>query len=281
MVTVRPPLSISFRGENRKSTAEVLLRSPVLGSKRLWRLILRKRAMENAPQSSDGEGPTAAAVAITARALTKSYDGGRVPALTGVDLEVQPGEQIAITGPTGCGKTTLLSLLALLDVPDSGDLHLDGEPASEIVSPERWRSERVGIVFQFHHLLPHLTVEENATLPLVGRGIRSTEARRRARSVVDRIGLGHRATFRADRLSGGERQMAAVARALAASPALILADEPTGSVDSRTGEQILDLIFGWKEGERPTLVVVTHNREVAKRADRVVKMRDGRVDEEA
>ncbi len=236
--------------------------------------------MNGARQSSDPGGPAAAAVAITARAVTKSFDGGRVPALTGVDLAVQPGERIAITGPTGCGKTTLLSLLALLDVPDSGDLALDGVPASEIRSPERWRAERVGIVFQFHHLLPHLTVEENALLPLVGR-MPSAQAKQRARSIVDRIGLGHRATFRADRLSGGERQMAAVARALVASPALILADEPTGSVDSKTGEEILDLIFGWEDGPRPTLVLVTHNPEVAARADRVIKIRDGRVDDDA
>lgn len=235
--------------------------------------------MDSAGQSRSGRAPAAAAVAINASALTKTFDGGRVSALTGVDLAVKPGERISITGPTGCGKTTLLSLLALLDVPDSGDLELDGGPASKIRSPERWRARRVGIVFQFHHLLPHLTVEENAMLPLVGLGLRGPGARQRARAVVDRIGLGHRAAFRADRLSGGERQMAAVARALVASPALILADEPTGSVDSKTGEEILDLIFDWEEGGKPTLLMVTHNPEVAARADRVILMRDGKIDE--
>jgi ABC-type lipoprotein export system ATPase subunit len=224
------------------------------------------------------DGEHRAAVSIAARALAKSYDGGQVPALTGVDLTVHPGERVAITGPTGCGKSTLLSLLALLDVPDGGDLELDGGPAAAIRSPERWRATRVGIVFQFHHLLPHLTVEENAMLPLAAVGVLGAAARRRARRVVDRIGLGHRADFRADRLSGGERQMAAVARALVASPALILADEPTGSVDSATGDAILDLIFDWEDGERPTLVLVTHNPAVAARADRVVAMRDGRLD---
>jgi ABC-type lipoprotein export system ATPase subunit len=235
-----------------------------------------KRAMDSTHDVNGGEPP--AAVSIAARGLTKSFDGGRVPALTGVDLEVRPGERVAITGPTGCGKSTLLSLLALLDTPNAGELELDGRPAAGIPSPERWRARRVGIVFQFHHLLPHLTVEENAMLPLVGLGVRGDAARRRARRVVDRIGLGHRADFRADRLSGGERQMAAVARALVASPALILADEPTGSVDSATGHSILDLIFGWKDGTPPTLLLVTHNPDVADRADRVVGMRDGRVD---
>lgn len=235
--------------------------------------------MNGARQTSHPRGPAADAVGITARALAKSYDGGKVPALAGVDLSIRPGERIAITGPTGCGKSTLLSLIALLDVPDSGDLELDGRSASTIRSPERWRAERVGIVFQFHHLLPHLTVEENALLPLVGR-MPAARARRRARAVVEKVGLGHRATFRADRLSGGERQMAAVARALVASPALVLADEPTGSVDSRTGEDILDLIFGWEDGPPPTLVLVTHNPDVAARADRVVTMKDGRVDDE-
>ena len=215
---------------------------------------------------------------IVARGLTKSFDGGLVHALRGTDLEIQPGERIAITGPTGCGKSTLLSILALLERQDGGELIVGGRPAEGIRSPERWRGRHLGIVFQFHHLLPHLTVEENVMLPLVGVGARSTDARRRARSILRDIGLAHRARFVAEKLSGGERQMTAVARALAGSPGLILADEPTGNVDSKAGDRVLELLFG-RRGNRPaTVVVVTHNDRVAGDADRILRMRDGRID---
>ena len=200
-----------------------------------------------------------------------------VRALDGVDLSIDPGERVAITGPTGCGKSTLLSILALLERPDDGELHLGGRAAASIAPAEAWRVKHLGVIFQFHHLLPHLTAEENVMLPLIGRGLARKEVRRRSREMLDAIGLGHRAGFLITKLSGGERQLTAVARALIGEPDLILADEPTGSVDSKTGERILSLLVGEELTRTATVVLVTHDAQVAARADRQVSMLDGRV----
>lgn len=176
---------------------------------------------------------------IVARALEKRFDGGLVCALDGLDLQVSEGEYLAIMGPTGCGKSTLLSLLAVLDRPDGGVLWVDGRRTEAIRSPEAWRSSSVGIVFQLHHLLRYLTAEENVMLPLAGSRLSQSERRHKARSSLEEVGLGHRCGTLASKLSGGERQLTAVARALVRQPALVLADEPTGSVDSASGEKIL------------------------------------------
>lgn len=221
--------------------------------------------------------PPSDGLPISVRRLRKHFEGGLVRALDGVDLEVAAGERVAITGPTGCGKSTLLSLLALLERPDGGELELDGVPAPDIRNPDRWRAENLGIVFQFHHLLPHLSAEENVQLPLIGRGISRSEVRRRAREMLAVVGLGHRATFLVSKLSGGERQLTAVARALIGEPSLVLADEPTGSVDSRTGERILALLLDSELAGGRTVVLVTHDPAVAARADRTVAMLDGRI----
>ncbi len=221
--------------------------------------------------------PPSDGLPISVRRLRKHFEGGLVRALDGVDLEVAAGERVAITGPTGCGKSTLLSLLALLERPDGGELELDGVPAPDIRNPDRWRAENLGIVFQFHHLLPHLSAEENVQLPLIGRGISRSEVRRRAREMLAAVGLGHRATFLVSTLSGGERQLTAVARALIGEPSLVLADEPTGSVDSRTGERILALLLDSELAGGRTVVLVTHDPAVAARADRTVAMLDGRI----
>lgn len=221
--------------------------------------------------------PPSDGLPISVRRLRKHFEGGLVRALDGVDLEVAAGERVAITGPTGCGKSTLLSLLALLERPDGGELELDGVPAPDIRNPDRWRAENLGIVFQFHHLLPHLSAEENVQLPLIGRGISRSEVRRRAREMLAAVGLGHRATFLVSKLSGGERQLTAVARALIGEPSLVLADEPTGSVDSRTGERILALLLDSELAGGRTVVLVTHDPAVAARADRTVAMLDGRI----
>ena len=214
-------------------------------------------------------------IEIAARSLRKSFEGGLVHALGGVDLHVRAGERLALTGPTGCGKTTLLSLLSLLDEPDAGEVLLDGRPASALGPSEGWRSANVGIVFQLHHLLPHLTVEENVALPLAPKRRTREEKRERVAWVLGRLGLAGRARTLAGRLSGGERQLAAVARALVATPALLFADEPTGSVDSRTGRLILDHLTGWCEESGATLVLVTHDLSIAATMDRTVAMRDG------
>ena len=211
---------------------------------------------------------------IVAQDLHKAYEGGLVFALRGVDLKVERGERVAVIGPTGCGKSTLLALLALLDRPDRGEILIDDLPASSLHHPEEWRNREVGIVFQFHYLLPHLTVEENVALPVLdGRD----KGFARARELVDRLGLGSRARTLASVLSGGERQLAALARALVNDPAFVLADEPTGSVDSATGGRILDELLGWADRCGGTLVVVTHDPSVAGRMDRTMQMRDGRV----
>lgn len=218
-----------------------------------------------------------AGMEISARGLEKVFDDGLVRALDGLDLQVAPGEQTAITGPTGCGKSTLLSLLALLERPDAGELLLDGRPASTISPAEVWRARNVGIVFQFHHLLSYLTAEENVLLPLIGLGVRRGEARRRARAMLEAVGLAHRARFVVTKLSGGERQLTAVARALVGRPRMVLADEPTGGVDSRTGERILSLLLDSEITGGATIVLVTHDMAVADRAGRRCAMLDGRM----
>lgn len=219
---------------------------------------------------------SAPGIEISAHGLTKSFDGGLVRALTGADFGAAAGEKVAITGPTGCGKSTLLSLLSLLDEPDEGELLVDGRPAAALGPAERWRAENVGIVFQLHHLISHLTVAENTALPLVGLGLARAERARRAGDMLERAGLAHRAKTLATKLSGGERQLCAVARALVGEPRLLLADEPTGSVDSENGERILGLLSGWCRESGATMILVTHDPGVAKVADRTAPMRDGR-----
>lgn len=214
-------------------------------------------------------------VALLSRGLTKSFDRGLVSALRGVDLDIAAGERVAIMGPTGCGKSTLLSLFALLDRPDAGDLYIDGKRADQITDREAWRAVNLGIVFQSHHLLPHLTVEENLLLACFGRSRRSARE-----SVSDRlaaIGLAARGGARAATLSGGERQLAAVARALVNQPRLVLADEPTGSVDSATGARIMATLLGWSAERGSTLLVVTHDLNIASAMARTIHMGDGRI----
>jgi len=215
-------------------------------------------------------------VAISAVGLRKSFDGGLVEALRGVDLEVGAGARIAIMGPTGCGKSTLLSLLALLEEPDAGELRIDDRPAASIGRPEEWRRHNLGLVFQFHYLLPHLTVAENVVLPLLGGPLRNGR-RAAVDELLDSLGLAHRRDALAARLSGGERQLAAVARGLVNAPRLLLADEPTGSVDSATGGRILDVLLGWCRERGATMLMVTHDAGVAGRLDAVLRMRDGRM----
>lgn len=216
-------------------------------------------------------------MSIVVEGVTKSYDGGLVTALDGVSLDIAPGERVAVTGPTGCGKSTLLALLALLMSPDSGKISLDGMPAADIRSPEMWRANNVGIVFQLHHLLPHLTVLENTLLSVAARGRGTKEDRERATGMLARLGLEHRAHARANKLSGGERQLAALARGLVNRPRLVIADEPTGSVDSRTGQRILAELTQWSDETGGTLILATHDAAVASWASRELAMLDGRI----
>lgn len=217
-----------------------------------------------------------AGVALAATGLRKSFDGGLVEALRGIDLEVAAGARLAIMGPTGCGKSTLLSLLALLEKPDGGEIVIDGRPAAAIGRPEEWRRHNLGMVFQFHYLLPHLTVAENVALPLLGGPLRDGR-RARVDDLLDNLGLAHRRDSLAARLSGGERQLVAVARGLVNGPRLVLADEPTGSVDTATGSRILDVLLDWCREHGATMLMVTHDAGIAGRLDAVMHMRDGRV----
>lgn len=201
-----------------------------------------------------------------------------VRALDGVDVRVDSGEFVAITGPSGSGKTTLMNIIGCLDQPDSGEYHLNGD-AVEDLSPDRLarvRNRSIGFVFQNFNLLPRLTALENVEVPLVYGEMPRTERHERARLMLERVGLGDRADHRPNELSGGQRQRVAIARALATNPAILLADEPTGALDSTTGEEVMEL-FQDLNREGATIVLVTHEQAIAAHANRAIHILDGRV----
>jgi putative ABC transport system ATP-binding protein len=214
--------------------------------------------------------------AVRAVDLVKRYPGD-VLALAGVSLEVPRGAFVCVMGPSGSGKSTLLNLIGALDVPTRGEVYLNGRPLSAERDLDSVRAREVGFVFQLHNLIPTLTSVENVEIPMMALGVPRRERRRRAGELLEEVGIARRRDFTAARLSGGERQRVAIARALANRPSLILADEPTGDVDSRTGEQILECLQGARRRAGATLVVVTHNPEVARGADRTWFMKDGRL----
>lgn len=218
---------------------------------------------------------TSPELAVRAIDVVKHYEGGLVQALRGVSLEVARGEAIAITGPSGSGKTTLLHLLGALDLPTQGTVEILGQDLRQVRDLDRLRSETLGFVFQLHNLVPNLTLRENVMLPAYPRPISRKERRTRASELLEKVGLGHRVDFLPVKCSGGERQRAAIARALMNSPRILLADEPTGSVDSVTGGQILDMFRGLARDGGVTTITITHDEKVAARADRIVKMVDG------
>jgi len=214
--------------------------------------------------------------------VTRTYGASspeEVRALRGIDLTVEPGEFVSVEGPSGCGKTTLLNLLGLLDAPTDGVLRWDGRPVGDRSDRERTRLrlEGVGFIFQRFYLLPTLNARENVELPMRALGVARAERARRAASLLDEVGLTPRARAYPHQLSGGEEQRVAVARALANDPGLLLADEPTGELDTGNSRAMLDLLVRVREARDATLVVVTHNPEVAARARRHLGMTDGRV----
>ena len=219
------------------------------------------------------DNATSAAPAIRARGLCKTYPGA-IQAVRDVDLDVLPGELVAIMGKSGSGKSTLLNLLGTLDTPDSGTLEFHGKTLGQIANLARFRLEELGFVFQLHCLLPHLSLLDNVALTLQGR----PGATAKARQALEEVGLSHRAKHRPATVSGGERQRAAIARAIVNGPRILLADEPTGNVDSETELLLLDLFDALRVNRRMALVVVTHDSTVASRANRVLHYRDGRIE---
>ncbi len=219
---------------------------------------------------------------LVADDLHKTYTGTEAPvhALRGVSLALEAGDFVAVMGPSGCGKSTLLHLCGAMDRPTSGTLALDGTPLDRLGDDEltRIRRERVGFVFQFFNLLPTLTVAENVQLPLLLANGNAGEARARAAALLERVGLGARQSHYPQQLSGGEMQRTAIARALVHQPSLLVADEPTGNLDSESGRAVLDLLIELHRDTRVAILLATHDAEVAAAADRVVHMRDGSVE---
>jgi putative ABC transport system ATP-binding protein len=218
---------------------------------------------------------------VAASRVTKVYrlDGVEVRALDGIDLEVAPGDSLAIMGPSGSGKSTLLGLLGGLDRPTDGKLAFGGRDVGAMSDDElaKVRNQVVGFVFQSFQLLPRTTAVANVGLPLVYRGLGRAERRRRAVEALRAVGLGQRMAHRPSQLSGGEQQRVAIARALVTEPAMLLADEPTGNLDTRSGEEVLDLLARLHVERGVAVVVVTHDPGVAKRFERLVVVRDGRL----
>jgi putative ABC transport system ATP-binding protein len=218
----------------------------------------------------------AAGAAIEVERVSKTF-AGRIRALRDVSLRVAPGEVVALTGPSGCGKSTLLNVIAAIERPDSGRVLVDGVSVTELENPSSYRRDTVGFVFQLHHLLPMLTARANVELPLIAAHVPRAERRRRALELLAEVGLRERAEERPATLSGGERQRVAVARALANEPRLLLADEPTGSLDTESGNLVLALLDRARERRGMTLVIASHDRVLGDRADRVVRMVDGAI----
>ena len=221
---------------------------------------------------------------IRAKNVVKTYKSRdvEVHALRGVDIDVQKGEMVAIMGPSGSGKTTLLNCLSGLDGVDAGEIAISGQEIKKMSDDalSEYRAKMMGFVFQAYNLLPVLSALENVELPLVLAGVNQKEAKRRAAEKLGQVGLGDRLSHKPAELSGGQQQRVAIARSLANDPAIVWADEPTGNLDSETSQEVMDLLVKLNKEHAQTFVIVTHSAEIGGRANRIVKMRDGRIEDD-
>jgi lipoprotein-releasing system ATP-binding protein len=249
--------------------------------------VSRAREPLRRPQPGDWQPGDARPAILGARGVIKSYRKGplAIPVLQNVDLAVSEGEFVAVIGPSGCGKSTLLHLLATLDVPDYGEIYFEGNRIDNLAAAGRdiLRNRYFGMIFQAYHLLPELTMLENVLAPamigesVMGYWLKRSKYRERASAMLSMVGLGHRLRHKPRELSGGEMQRTAIARALVSQPRVLLADEPTGNLDKATGDEILALLSRLNREQNLTIVMVTHDREIAAAADRTVTLVDGRV----
>ena len=216
---------------------------------------------------------------IRFRQVTRSFENGRVVALDHVDLEIARGEFVAVMGPSGSGKTTMLNLMGAMDLPTSGTVTVDGVELTDKKTLDRVRATRIGFVFQMHNLIPVLTAAQNVEIPMIPNGRSKEQRRERALELLGQVGLRDRAKTNVRVLSGGERQRIAIARAMANEPPLLLADEPTGNLDSRTGHEVMEVLHDLRKRTGAALVLVTHNESICAGCDRKLRMLDGKVAE--
>lgn len=215
--------------------------------------------------------------AVEMKNIYKSYENGNIKALNGIDLTIAEGEFVSIIGPSGSGKSTLLNMLGALDVPDSGSVTVAGQDLTSSDKLNEFRAQKIGFIFQLHNLIPNISVVENIEIPMFTQKMSSKEMRANALKLLDDVGLKDKSEIMPNKLSGGERQRVAIARALANNPSIILADEPTGSLDSKTSSKILKQLIDLHKDKNVTLIIVTHDMDVAKLADRVIEVLDGEI----
>ncbi|KZX14804.1 lipoprotein-releasing system ATP-binding protein LolD [Methanobrevibacter cuticularis] len=214
---------------------------------------------------------------ISMNDVTKSYEKGNIKALNGVNIRIDEGDFVSIVGPSGSGKSTLLNMIGALDKPDRGHVKVAGQNLLENENLSKFRAEKIGFIFQLHNLIPTLSVRENVEIPMYSQKIDSKEMKKRSFELLDYMGLKNRANDNITKLSGGERQRVAIARALVNKPSIILADEPTGSLDSENGIKVLNILKKLHDDENVTLIMITHDQQIAKMANHIIKMKDGKI----